>query len=257
MFTPPVGIMGICGNGALRALMYLDPPTVPHGNIFTKSLPARQAVMTSVGVSAPAIIGLPRFFTSWTVAESNPGATMNSAPESIHRWAVPASSTVPAPISTSSPRLLTNSLISSIAPGTVMVTSTIGIPPAHTASAACLACADDVALTIGTIPISTILLLISSRVIDLFPLNFKSFLTAQRQGFAEDATGLLYDLCSSLRVLRLKPFQRAIRAPAPFISCITSLRVAIVVSPGVVIASAPCAAPHSTAHCGPWPLRNP
>src|SRR6266496_4539236 len=190
--------MGICGNGPLRALMYLGPPTVPHGNIFTKSLPARHAAMTSVGVSAPAIIGLPRLFTSWTVAESNPGATMNSAPESIHRCAVPASSTVPAPISTSAPRLLTNSLISSIAPGTVMVTSTIGIPPTHTASAACLACADDVALTIGTIPTSTILLLISSRVIDLFPLNFKAFNYRERQGFSEDATA------SSRRTLRLK-----------------------------------------------------
>ena len=31
----------------------------------------------------------------------------------------------------------------------------------------------------------------------------------------------------------------------------------VVVSPGVVIASAPCAAPHSTAHAGPRPVRKP
>src|SRR5207237_2065182 len=40
--------------------------------------------------------------------------------------------------------------------------------------------------------------------------------------------------------------QVMIRAPAPFITCRTFSRVAIVVSPGVVMASAPCAAPHST-----------
>ena len=33
--------------------------------------------------------------------------------------------------------------------------------------------------------------------------------------------------------------------------------VAMDVSPGVVMASAPCAAPQSTAHCGVWPVRNP
>jgi len=41
------------------------------------------------------------------------------------------------------------------------------------------------------------------------------------------------------------------RAVPRFITFSTSDSVAIVVSPGVVIASAPCAAPHSTAHCGP------
>ena len=37
----------------------------------------------------------------------------------------------------------------------------------------------------------------------------------------------------------------------------TSGKVTIVVSPGVVMANAPCAAPHSTAHCGPLPARKP
>ena len=40
------------------------------------------------------------------------------------------------------------------------------------------------------------------------------------------------------------------RAPAPAASACTSARLAIDVSPGVVMASAPCAAPYSTAVCG-------
>ena len=52
-FTPPVGIISICGNGPFSALMYFGPPTFPAGNIFTTSAPASHAVTTSVGVSAP------------------------------------------------------------------------------------------------------------------------------------------------------------------------------------------------------------
>src|SRR5579862_5086798 len=39
--------------------------------------------------------------------------------------------------------------------------------------------------------------------------------------------------------------QRSIRAVREVMVCSTSVKVAIVVSPGVVIAKAPCAAPHS------------
>src|SRR3974390_2118138 len=58
-FAPPVGTMGMGGRGAFSALMYFAPPTVPQGKTFTRSLPAFQAVMTSVGVRAPAITSLP------------------------------------------------------------------------------------------------------------------------------------------------------------------------------------------------------
>ena len=51
--TPPVGSILTCGNGPLRARRYLAPPTAEQGKIFTMSAPAFQAVMTSVGVSAP------------------------------------------------------------------------------------------------------------------------------------------------------------------------------------------------------------
>ena len=145
--------------------MYFGPPTVPHGKTFTKSLPALQAAIISVGVSAPAIMSLPRRRACATVSGSKPGLTMNSAPASMQRRAASASSTVPAPITTSAPKLLTRSLMTSIAPGTVIVTSTIGMPPAQTASAACLAWVAEEARTIGTIPMSRIRLRISSCVI--------------------------------------------------------------------------------------------
>jgi len=50
---------------------------------------------------------------------------------------------------------------------------------------------------------------------------------------------------------------RALRAPAPRTSGVTSFKVAMVVSPGAVMASAPCAAPISTANRGPYPVRKP
>ncbi len=51
--------------------------------------------------------------------------------------------------------------------------------------------------------------------------------------------------------------QRMTRAPLPCIAASTSATRTIEVSPGVVIASAPWAAPYSTASCGPLPSRNP
>src|SRR5437667_2647502 len=50
--TPPVGTSGTCGSGPFRALMYFAPPTSPQGKILTKSDPALQAVITSVGESS-------------------------------------------------------------------------------------------------------------------------------------------------------------------------------------------------------------
>src|SRR5690349_19763480 len=51
--------------------------------------------------------------------------------------------------------------------------------------------------------------------------------------------------------------QREIRAECDFITRRTSSKVAMVVSPGVVMASAPCAAPHSTVHWASFPLKKP
>ena len=52
-------------------------------------------------------------------------------------------------------------------------------------------------------------------------------------------------------------FHLETRAPPPFMSFRTSSIVAMLVSPGVVMARAPCAAPQSTAHCGPLAFKKP
>src|SRR5262249_9085572 len=65
----------------------------------------------------------------------------------------------------SEPILRASSAMSSIAPGTVMVISTMGMPPAQTASLACMASADDEARTTGTIPISRMRLRTCSLVL--------------------------------------------------------------------------------------------
>ena len=55
------------------------------------------------------------------------------------------------------------------------------------------------------------------------------------------------ELRAAERQLAERRYHRRTRAPAPATSDRTSSSVAVDVSPGVVIASAPCAAPYSTA----------
>ncbi len=68
-FTPPVGSSFTCGSGPRSAFRYLAPPTAEAGKIFTMSAPAFQAVITSVGVSAPGMIGTPRSCAAAIVGE--------------------------------------------------------------------------------------------------------------------------------------------------------------------------------------------
>src|SRR4051812_13304136 len=80
--------------------------------------------------------------------------------------AVSGSITVPAPISTSSSLYLReSSSISLMAPGTVIVTSMVVIPPATTASTADLACSSESARITGSTPQSTMRLITSSLLI--------------------------------------------------------------------------------------------
>src|SRR5215469_7539851 len=87
-FTPPVGIISIWGKGPLSALMYLAPPTLPHGKILTASAPASQAVRTSVGVRAPGHTTLEYRLAISMVAGFRLGQTRNSAPASMQIRAV-------------------------------------------------------------------------------------------------------------------------------------------------------------------------
>src|SRR5580658_4456702 len=119
-----------------------------------KSAPASHAAITSVGVSAPAISNFLSRTASSTVGKFRPGLTRNCAPASRQFCAACAFNTVPAPIRTSEPQFFTSSRITSSAPGTVIVLSTIGLPPSQTASSARHASRAEPARTTGTIPIS-------------------------------------------------------------------------------------------------------
>jgi len=73
---------------------------------------------------------------------------------------------------------------------------------------------------------------------------------------------LMLPFVSNLAVIshlssRLNVRQRAIRAEPPRITASTSESVAMLVSPGVVMANAPCATPHWTAHSASLPASNP
>src|SRR3984893_2667863 len=131
--------------------MYLGPAS-PQGNTLTKSEPHRHAVTTSVGVNPPGNTVTFAFAANSTIATSNPGAVKKWAPASTHFRAVSVSSTVPAPTIIFS-RSRTRWEINSTASCTVMVISTIGMPPWATASAAkCASSADETRIA-GMIPI--------------------------------------------------------------------------------------------------------
>ena len=77
---------------------YFAPPTAEAGKIFTMSAPAFQAVITSVGVSAPGMIGTPRACAAAMVAEVQARADdERGAGLDAGLRAASASSTVPAP----------------------------------------------------------------------------------------------------------------------------------------------------------------
>jgi hypothetical protein len=94
------------------------------------SAPAFQAVMTSVGVSAPGITATPARLQNATVARSSPGLMMKRAPAARQASAAASSSTVPAPTSTRSPSEAQSSRMTSTPPGTVRGTSRLVMPAA-------------------------------------------------------------------------------------------------------------------------------
>src|SRR5450631_2777144 len=97
----------------------------------------------------------PSFRAKLTIAGSNPSLVRNWAPASKQRRAVSTSDTPPAPTITSG-AFCTRWEITLCASGTVNVTSTMGIPPLDTASAANSASSVEDARTAGIIPTSSI-----------------------------------------------------------------------------------------------------
>ena len=92
---------------------------------------------------------------SFAVSSSNPGETIYSAPARIAILAVAASKTVPAPtVNFSAGNVSFNAFITSVAPGTVYVTSIAETPPSIHALDILTASFIFSALTTATIPVS-------------------------------------------------------------------------------------------------------
>ncbi len=96
---------------------------------------------------------------------------------------------------------------------------------------------------------------------DLLPLGLTPF-RAFRGGSASCAAGGSRSMGCRWSAADVRPaagsrVQRTTRAPPRFMTASTSASVAVDVSPGVVIASAPWAAPYSSASSGGQPWRRP
>ena len=232
-FTPPVGINLALGKGARIDFRYLGPPTLPQGKILISLAPWSWACISSVGVSAPGIASFAQACATESTGGKSPdsrefGAGRNAGLRLLGRSNCARSDKYVA-------RAMLHDIANyRIALGTVIVISTIGIPAAPIASTARVASSHRRARTTGIMPISAILRTTSSIVM------------------------LFARPTRSENIFLRRNVQRSIREVFfAFITPKTSASVAMVVSPGVVMASAPCAAPHSTDHCGSLPSRNP
>lgn len=88
---------GMSRNGPRSALMYSGPPMQFTGKTFTAVAPRSKAFCTSVGVSAPGIIGMPAVFEKRMISFRVFGVTMNSAPAARAFFRSLSWRTVPAP----------------------------------------------------------------------------------------------------------------------------------------------------------------
>src|ERR1035438_8645744 len=133
-----------------------------------KSAPWLHAVTTSVGVKAPGMTATLHLAANSITSGFMDGAVTKPTPASTHKRVVLVSSTVPAPtMSFGSERI--RWAINSTAPGTVMVISTIGMPPSVTASAAKCASSPEETRIAGMMAISRILEQTSFFVIGQHP----------------------------------------------------------------------------------------
>src|SRR4029453_9213687 len=116
------------------------------------SPPADHAVKTSVGVIAPGSTATFRSRATVSTSGTTHGVTRNSAPASSDPSASARFGTVPAPPTPSPAKRELTSRIAASASGTVIVISSVVMPPATSASATFTATADDAARMTGTIP---------------------------------------------------------------------------------------------------------
>mmetsp|Transcript_26622 Transcript_26622/g.57474 ORF Transcript_26622/g.57474 Transcript_26622/m.57474 type:complete len:211 (+) Transcript_26622:413-1045(+) len=133
--TPEVGLSASIGSAAETALTHMWPPATP-GKIFWTGAPALYALYASVGVWQPGMITMLCIAHHVTTSGTRTGATRNSDPASMARFASSMSMTVPQPTMTLPSYFARKSATRSRQPGVVSVNSTISKPPLIAASIA-------------------------------------------------------------------------------------------------------------------------
>mmetsp|Transcript_2304 Transcript_2304/g.3692 ORF Transcript_2304/g.3692 Transcript_2304/m.3692 type:complete len:204 (-) Transcript_2304:132-743(-) len=140
--TPEVGLSVSMGIAAETALTHMWPPATP-GKIFWTGAPALYALYASVGVWQPGMITMLCSAHQVTTSGCMIGATRNSEPASIARFASWMSITVPQPTITWPSRRARKSETQSRQPGVVSVNSTTSKPPSIEACIALVADSPD------------------------------------------------------------------------------------------------------------------
>mmetsp|Transcript_159368 Transcript_159368/g.290711 ORF Transcript_159368/g.290711 Transcript_159368/m.290711 type:complete len:367 (+) Transcript_159368:275-1375(+) len=130
--TPPVGISNESfGSTARQAFRILGGSCSP-GKAFTASAPKRSAAKASVGVAHPGMLRRPSSLVLLMTDSSMLGLTMSMPPASATLCTSSATSTVPAPTTTSAGTLSASSLMLEKASGEFRGTSTIRKPASTT-----------------------------------------------------------------------------------------------------------------------------
>src|SRR6478735_8555901 len=135
--TPPVGTIGMSGNGPRISRTKAGPAT-EAGKSLIAAAPARHAARASVGVAQPGSAGTSCAAAQATSSVSRWGLTRKVAPASVARWAASIERTVPAPMSRprSAPIRATASIERrASASGSLRVSSKARTPPSASARA--------------------------------------------------------------------------------------------------------------------------
>ena len=129
---PPTATKAILSKGPFNAASH-STPSCSAGKSFTTWAPDFIARPTSVAVATPGSSSTPNSCAAARVAGSISGATRYLAPASTASRASTGESTVPAPMSASSPSLLESKATDSSAPGEFIATSSSRTPPSISA----------------------------------------------------------------------------------------------------------------------------
>ena len=101
---PPTGKKRVPSGNTLRIARNTVGGSSSAGNSFSPSAPLASAANPSLGVAMPGMLTSPDVFVARITCVSTCGVTINLPPASATSYTSAAFITVPAPISTSSPK---------------------------------------------------------------------------------------------------------------------------------------------------------